>query len=99
MSEYKLFLSKEGNAKPWKVNVILGYANTSFCIEGIISNHSTKLAVVKFHLEFGGQDWIFKAKADVDKSETAHKRIIKITGFKSMVYDKRLALLFYLFFF
>lgn len=33
------------------------------------TNHSAKLAVVRFQLEFGGKCWVFHAKADTDKLE------------------------------
>jgi len=50
------------------------------------TNHSAKLAVVRFQLEFGGQYWVFHAKADADKLERACKRVIKIVrSLKNMI--------------
>lgn len=50
------------------------------------TNHSPKLAVVRFWLEFGGQYWVFHAKADADKSERACKIVIKIIrNLKNMI--------------
>lgn len=78
LSEYKLFMTKQHNAKPFTRDVVLGYANASFVLRAwqLIILLCWQ-AVVRFQLEFDHHTGYFMLKQML-KNFRQVKRVIKI---------------------
>lgn len=80
LSEYKLVLTKQHNAKPFTRGVVLGYVNVSFVLRAwqLIILLSWQ-AVARFQLEFDYHTGYFMLKQMLKYYREQVKRVIKIT--------------------
>lgn len=79
LSEYKVSLTKQHNAKPFTRGVVLGYANAGFVLRAwqLITLLSWQ-AVVRFQLEFDHHTGYFLLKQMLKNCRERAKRVIKI---------------------
>lgn len=78
LSEYKLFMTKQHNAKPFTRGLVLGYANASFVWAWQLIILLSWQVVVRFQLEFDHHTGYFMLKQMLKKCREQVKRVIKI---------------------